>query len=124
MAERLMKKIINDKGLKDIKVISRGISANGENINANAKFALKQFKALSTNRKSVKLGKIDKNILYITMTDEQKKFINSKNVLSLKSLIGKDIIDPYGKDKNAYLLTANELLEGIKVLVEKLELWR
>ncbi len=124
MAERLMKKILKDRKIDGIKVISRGISAKGENINKNAKMVLKELKVLSSNRKSVKLGKIDKNTLYIAMTNQQKNFIPSKKVLSFKDLLGNDIDDPYGQDIDYYRTTAKLLLQGINILIEKLQIWR
>lgn len=124
MAERLMKKILKNRKIDNIKVSSKGLSATGENINENAKLVLKEYKALSSNRKSVRLGKIDKNTLYITMTDQQKLMINSKKVISFKELIGYDIADPYGKSIDVYERTAKELISGINILIEKMELWR
>ncbi len=124
MAERLMKKAVKEKNISEIKINSRGIYATGENITPNAKSVLKKFHASSANRKSVKLGKIDKNTLYITMTEQQKKFVNSDKVISFKSLIGKDIQDPYGQDENVYLETAKDILSGVNILIEKLEMWR
>ncbi len=124
MAERLLKKVIKEKKIDDVKVISRGLEATGEQITDNAKKTLKRLNASSQNRKSIKLGKIDKNILYITMTDSQKNKINSKKVLSFKSLIGEDVLDPYGLDEEAYFETALQIQKGIEVLIEKINLWR
>lgn len=125
MAERLMKKLLKNKNYEGIKVFSRGLDARGENITENAKKILKRYHALSSNRKSVKLGKIDKDTLYVTMTESQKGQIqNSKNVISFKSLIGKDIVDPYGQSEEVYLKTAEDLIEGISVLINKIENWR
>ena len=124
MAERLLKKVIKEKKIDDVKVISRGLEATGEQITDNAKKTLKRLNASSQNRKSIKLGKIDKNILYITMTDSQKNKINSKKVLSFKSLIGEEVLDPYGLDEEAYFETALQIQKGIEVLIEKINLWR
>ena len=124
MAERLLKKVIKEKKIDDVKVISRGLEATGEQITDNAKKTLKRLNASSQNRKSIKLGKIDKNILYITMTDSQKNKIKSKKVLSFKSLIGEEVLDPYGLDEEAYFETALQIQKGIEVLIEKINLWR
>ena len=124
MAKRIMKKVIKDKNLENIKVLSRGLFATGENINPNAKYALKELGFQATNHKSVKLKKIDKNTLYVTMNEKQKESIDTKKVVSFASLIGKEIEDPYGKDKEYYLQTAKDILKGTNILVEKLELWR
>ena len=94
MAERLMKKNLKDRKIKDVSVSSKGLNANGENITENAKNALKFFKANAKDRKSIKLKKIDNNILYVTMTEGQKNQIKSNKVISFKALIGKEILDP------------------------------
>ena len=124
MAERLLKKIIKQNKIDDVKVISRGLEATGEQITDNAKKTLKRLNASTQNRKSIKLGKIDENILYITMTEAQKNKINSKKVISFKSLIGEDVLDPYGQNEDAYFKTALQIQKGLDVLIEKINLWR
>lgn len=124
MAERLMKKNLKDRKIKDISVSSKGLNANGENITENAKKALKFFKANAKDRKSIKLKKIDNNILYVTMTEGQKNQIKSNKVISFKALIGKEILDPYGQGEEVYLQTCNDLIDGINILIDKLIKWR
>ncbi len=125
MAERLMKKIIKEYKLSDFKIISRGLNANGEMITDNAKQVLKKYHALASNRKSIKLGKIDKETLYVTMTENQKKqILSSKKVISYKSLIGKDVMDPFGQSIEVYLKTADELIDGIEKLINIIVNWR
>lgn len=125
MAERLMKKIIKEYKLSDFKIISRGLNANGEMITENAKQVLKKYHALASNRKSIKLGKIDKETLYVTMTENQKKqILSSKKVISYKSLIGKDVMDPFGQSIEVYLKTADELIDGIEKLINIIVNWR
>lgn len=124
MAERLMKKILKERHIDEVNVVSRGIRAKGENITENAKLVLKKYKALASNRKSVKLGKIDKNTLYIVMTDEHKPFVKTDKLLSMKDLIGKDVYDPYGQEENVYYQTALQIIEGIESLLAKINKWR
>ena len=124
MAERLMKKMLKDRKIEDVKVSSRGLNANGENITDNAKQTLKAFGSSSSNRKSVKLGKIDQNTTYVTMTEAQKNYLNSENVISYKELLGYEIIDPYGQSLDVYKKCAKDIMQGINILIEKLELWR
>lgn len=125
MAERLMKKIVKEYKLSDLKIISRGLNVNGEMITNNAKQVLKKYHALASNRKSIKLGKIDKETLYVTMTENQKKQILSSNkVISYKSLIGKDVMDPFGQSIEVYLKTADELIDGIEKLINIIVNWR
>ena len=124
MAERLMKKRLKEKKIDGIKVFSKGLNANGEGISQNAKVVLKKMKASSAERKSVKLKKIDKDMLYVTMTDKQKSLLNTKNVISFSSLIGREINDPYGQDEEVYFEVAQDILKGIDILIEKVNLWR
>ncbi|MBQ8443939.1 MAG: hypothetical protein IJX25_01110 [Clostridia bacterium] len=124
MAERLMKKMLKDRKIEDVKVSSRGLLASGENIAENAKIALKKLKANASNRKSIKLGKIDKETLYVVMTERMKDKVPSKKVIAMKSLIGQDVSDPYGQSEEVYLLTAKEIIKGIEKLIQKIVLWR
>lgn len=120
MAERLTKMELKKLGVKNIKVSSRGINATGENIAANAKSVLKRFGASGANRKSVKLGKLDSNTLYVTMTQSQKNALGQGKVISLGSLIGKDIQDPYGQSEEIYFKTAQEIYQAVKILLNKM----
>ena len=120
MAERLTKMELKKRGIKNIKVSSCGLMANGDNISQNAKIVLKKLGASGANRKSVALKKIDAKTLYVTMTERQKSYIKGGKVISLTQLIGHDIPDPYGGDENEYYRTALEIQEGIKVLLEKI----
>ena len=124
MAERLMKKMLKQQKMEEIKVSSKGVFANGENITENAKLVLKKFKALSSNRKSLKLGKIDKNTLYIVMTENLKPFVKAPKLLSMKDLIGEDVLDPYGADEERYYQTALQIIKAIESLLEKIKRWR
>ena len=120
MAERLLKKMIKDKKIDNIKVSSRGILAKGENIAQNAKFVLKECRASAANRKAVKLGKIDKDTLYIAMTENQKAQVKSDKVITMKSLLGEDIADPFGQSIEEYRKVAQKLILANQVLLDKI----
>ena len=124
MAERIAKKLLKSGNFGDIKVASRGFRANGDNIAENAKAVLKNHHASSANRKSVKLGKIDKNTLYVVMSNFTKVTFDAPKVLSFEDLIGRPIDDPYGQSEEVYEKTYQDLEEGIKKLFEKINLWR
>lgn len=124
MAERLMKVLIKKKKIENLKVSSKGLRASGENIAENAKIVLKEYKALSSNRKSVRLGKIDKDTLYVVMTENMKSYVKSNRLLSMKDLIGQDISDPYGLGKEEYRQTAQQILYGVECLLKKINMWR
>ena len=120
MAERLLKKMIKDKKIDNIKVSSRGILTKGENIAQNAKLVLKECRASVANRKAVKLGKIDKDTLYIAMTENQKAQVKSDKVISMKSLLGEDIADPFGQSIEEYRKVAQKLILANQVLLDKI----
>lgn len=120
MAERLTKLELKKLGIKNIKISSRGIDARGDNITDNAKVVLKKMGASGVNRKSIKLGKLDKNTLYVTMTSAQKAYLGEGKIISMGDLIGHDVLDPYGQDEAVYEQTAKILQRGIKILLFKL----
>lgn len=120
MAERIAKKMAKSKNIGDIKFSSAGIYASGENIAENAQIALKRTGYDGRNRKSVKLNKTKPNVLYITVTNDHKKFLNSKKVLSFEEFANK-VLDPYGQSIEVYLKTISVLEQNIKILLEKIE---
>ena len=122
MAERIMKNLLKQKKIEQIKVCSKGLRANGENITENAKKVLRKNGISSLNRKSVKLKKIDKNTLYIVMTNKMKSFVDSKKLISFEDLIGQEVIDPYGQDESVYQKTFVLLEKGIKILFNKIQM--
>lgn len=124
MAERIAKKLLKDGNIKDVKVLSRGLRANGENIAENAKIVLKKNHASGANRKSVKLGKIDKNTLYVVMSNFTKATFDAPKVLSFEELINQPIADPYGQSEEVYQQTYQMLEKGINLLFEKILMWR
>ena len=124
MAERLLKKQLKKAQLTNIKVYSKGLRATGENIAENAKKVLKKLGASSSNRKSVRLGKIDKDMLYIVMNESMLDYIQSSNVITMKNLIGYDIIDPYGQSEDIYMKTALEIKDANDKLIEIIKRWR
>lgn len=124
MAERLMKKTLKDKGLKDVKVSSKGIFAKKENITPQAQATLKKLKAGAGNRKSIKLGKTQKDVLYILMTEEMKPYVKAEKVITIKQLLGYDIHDPYGQSEEVYMEVAKELQRANQIILEKILMWR
>ena len=112
------------RSITNIKVFSKGLRAKGDNIAENAKKVLKSLGALSSNRKSIKLGKIDKDMLYIAMNENMLKYIQSSNVITMKNLIGHDIDDPYGQSEDVYMKTALEIMEANDKLIEIIKRWR
>ncbi len=120
MAERIARKMAKTRGLKDLKFSSAGLRANGKQITDNAKITLKKLGYDGRNRKSVKLSKILPNIIYVTVTDDHKRYINSKKVISFSQLWG-EIVDPYGQGLDVYEKAAKEIEKNVEVLLEKIQ---
>lgn len=124
MAERIAKKKAKQLKEKQFTFSSKGLRAQGDNITENAKIVLKEMGALSSNRKSVALKKLENGTLYVTMTDSQKENLKGGKVISFSSLIGREISDPYGLSLEVYRQTAREIERGIDILLNKILNWR
>ena len=105
-----MKKHLQELGINDVEVTSAGIS-----VVAGEKMcdAAKQLRPID----------LKKDIIFITMTAEQKKcFGSNKNVFSLGELVGDgDILDPYGFGQDVYDKTAQTLWEYTNKLAQNLK---
>ncbi len=120
MAERLFKQMLKERKISFIKVISRGLNSNKENISDYAKVVLKEYHANDRDRKAIKLGKVDNNTLYVTMTEYQKTKIKADRVISFKDIIGEDIADPYGMGIDQYRSCARQITKGLVQLLNKI----
>ncbi len=123
MAERIAKKMAKERKIKDVKFSSAGIYATGENIAKNASLVLKKLGYDGRSRKSVKLKKIKNNTIYVAVTNEHKKFVNSKKVLSFDELAGA-VGDPYGQDLDVYEKSARQIEKNVAVLLDKINVLR
>lgn len=119
MAERIAKKMAKTLNLKQIKFTSAGIFAKGDNIAENASKALKKLGYDGRARKSVPLKKIKPNVIYITVTNDHKKFVNGKKVISFEDLAGK-VDDPFGQSEQVYIETGKQIEKNIEVLLKKI----
>lgn len=120
MAERIAKKMAKIRKMKDLKFSSCGIYAKGDNITENASKVLKKLGYDGRKRKSVKLSKIDPDVIYVAVTNDHKKFIDSKRVLSFEDLAGK-VPDPYGQDLDIYEQTAIQIERNVELLLNKID---
>lgn len=119
MAERIAKKMAKNKKVDGVKFSSAGIYANGDPITKNASLALKKLGYDGRTRKSVRLSKIKPNVIYVTVTPDHKKFVNSKKVMSFDDLF-EQVDDPYGQDEGKYLETAKQIEKNVEVLLNKI----
>lgn len=120
MAERIAKKMAKSSGLKDVKFSSCGLKAKKENITPYASKALKTLGYDGRDRKSVLFKKPKPKVLYVTVTNQHKQFVQAKSVLSFEDLAG-GVVDPYGQDFETYLKTAKQIEENVSILLEKIK---
>lgn len=120
MAERIAKKMAKNENLCDIKFSSAGIYAKKENISENASRTLKKLGYDGRNRKSVPLKKIKNDVIYVAVTDDHKKMIDSKKVLSFSELAG-TVADPFGQSEKIYEKCAYDIEKNVQVLLKKIK---
>lgn len=123
MAERIAKKMAKEQKIKDIKFSSAGIYAKGDNITENASKVLKNLGYDGRSRKSVKLKKTKPNVIYVTVTADHKRFVDSKKCLSFGDLHG-EVTDPYGQGLDVYEQTAKQIEKNIEILLKKVSVLR
>lgn len=123
MAEKIFNDLIKAKGKSKLKATSVGISCeNGINMDIKSKRALKKLGYNAGAKKSNRLVNLDKNTIYVTMTNQEKLFLNSKNVICFSDMATcQQIPDPFGGGQDVYDVTAKNIEYNVKVLIEKLE---
>ncbi len=124
MAEVIFSALLKKNKIKRFKVMSFGIGAHeGQNMQIFAKRAVKKLGYNAGNKKSKLLRIIDPNFLYLTMTKEQKNYLNKPNVLTLGEVIGgEDVSDPFGNTQEVYDNMARKLENYCKLLLDKFSL--
>lgn len=120
MAERIAKKMAKEKKLKEIKFSSAGLFSKGEYSAENACLALNQLGYDGRRKKSVLLKKIKPDRLYVTVTDDHKRYLRGARVLSFEDLAGR-VVDPYGQDLETYLKTAKQIEQNVEILLNKIQ---
>lgn len=140
MAELLLKRRLEELGLKGYTVNSAGIRAKkGDVINPKSAQVLEENGILAEGFTSTKLtDKIVREAFAIVcMTEGQRDFLTDmrwnamkkageeaqeNNVHSFYEITGYEVIDPYGKDIDCYRYVYGLLYAGIDRLIDKLRL--
>lgn len=124
-AEKLFSKMLKQNNIFGIKVTSCGInSLQNSTTSPQTLNLLKSYGINFKGKKAQKLtkSKLDKTNLFITMTKTQKQYVPAKNVFSLGELVGgDDVLDPYGKDYEAYVFMAKKVYEYLQILLNKIK---
>lgn len=125
MAQFILRREIKKSKLKYFTVSSAGIYANqGEGMSENALVVLsnhgievKKFTSRQLTEKMIKSAYI-----IICMTDKMKVIVSQfKKVYSIKDFIGKDVIDPYGYNLDAYEYVYKQLEYASKKIIETIK---
>ena len=140
MAELLLKRRLDELGLKGYTVNSAGIRAKrGDVINPKSAQVLEENGIVVEGFTSTKLtDKIVREAFAIVcMTESQRDFLTDmrwnalkkageeaqeNNVHSFYEITGYEVIDPYGKDIDCYRYVYGLLCAGIDRLIDKLDL--
>lgn len=124
MAEFILKNKIKLAGLKGVRVKSAGLMANdGDKISKNSALALKGLGVKCTGFKARQATPemLNQSDLIVCMTDEHKMYLRGfNNVITVKALIGKDVLDPYGQDLSAYVKTSHQIEDACSVILDKI----
>ena len=140
MAELLLKRRLDELGLKGYTVNSAGIRAKrGDVLNPKSAQVLEENGIVVEGFTSTKLtDKIVREAFAIVcMTESQRDFLTDmrwnalkkageeaqeNNVHSFYEITGYEVIDPYGKDIDCYRYVYGLLCAGIDRLIDKLDL--
>lgn len=125
MAEAMFKQLAKLAKLK-VDALSCGLYANtGDKVSKNSNIALRKLGLKGTRHKAQNIQEVDlsKIDLIVTLSDSHKaQLSNLTNVVSFRELIGFDIIDPYMQSEKVYVACAEQILAGVKKLIEILKL--
>ena len=140
MAELLLKRRLDELGLKGYTVNSAGIRAKkGDVINPKSAQVLEENGIVAEGFTSTKLTDkiVRESFAIVCMTESQKDFLTDmrwnafkkageeaqeNNVRSFYEITGYEVIDPYGRDMDCYRYVYGLLSAGIDRLIDKLDL--
>jgi protein-tyrosine-phosphatase len=124
MAEKIFKNMLKQNNVKGVMVSSAGIGAHeGIEMTLMAKRALKKVGINAGAHKSKQLKEILSDTIYITMTENEKNYLNKKNVLTFAQVVdvANHVEDPQGKTQQDYDNTAHQLHYYCGLLLSKIK---
>lgn len=122
MAAGLFKKIVREKNLKDVSILSAGISA--DNDSGATQNAIKACEGLGVDLKNhasksifdVNLNQIDR---FIVMTEMHRSFLVNLGVKNEKIFVlGEQISDPFGGSLEVYERCRDQIYNALCELIE------
>ncbi len=125
MAEIILKNKLKLAGITDVRVTSAGLYvAESGKISKNSALALKRIGLKSYSFKSKQLTRelLEKTDIVICMTASHKAQLKGYgNVLTVAEITGLgEVIDPYGKDINAYVDTMYQIDDACNIILTKI----
>lgn len=140
MAEALLKRALERRGLQGFEVCSAGIAAKaGDGINPSSAQVLQEQGLSSEGFASTLLDEalLKEAFAIVCMTEKQRDYLMDarwhtlrkngvdeieNNVWSFSEIAGYEVLDPYGKDVDCYRYVFSLLEGGMSALIEKLKL--
>lgn len=140
MAERLLKKTLEERGLRGFTVLSAGTKAKrGEPMNPKSAAVLQEHGIGADNfsAKRVTPSTLRDAFAIVCMTEGQRDYLLElrwnvmrktgaeeveNNVYAFSDLTGNEVLDPYGKDLECYRYVYALLATGMSKVVEGLRL--
>lgn len=133
MAAALLKDMLREKGIHNIKVESAGIATHpNEKANPLAQKVMEEQGIQVTDHRSkqIQVELLKQSDLILTMTDGHKNAVLSaepsiwNKIFTLNEYAGikeKDIPDPYGLTIQEYQITAQEISKALEKIIDKLK---
>ncbi len=122
MAMAVCKKLLNEKGITDIEVLSAGIAADGSKISDNSAKALSKIGIELNDYRSKQLTMEMLNVadIILVMTNGHKNILLDAGVESDKILVlSGGVSDPFGQSYEVYEKCLDEIINGVNKLIEK-----
>ena len=122
MAECILKKLIKDEKIEGVKITSAGLNVTEAEMNSYARKALNELgvKPRKFLPKQITEKLLKSHNAIICMTKKHKDALYGFNNLYTVSELAKidgDVIDPYGKDYEAYIETAKLLYKSCSIIL-------
>lgn len=129
MGEGILKKIVSEKKIDNVKCSSAGISAfNGDSVSKKSVEACKEIGIdisdhLAKNIKDIDVDSVD---IFVAVTRSHAEFLCRMGIDQQKIYILNNVKDPFAKDMDAYRNCRDKLCEEVnklwKVIEERLKL--
>lgn len=124
MAEGIFRRMLEDEKIENIECASAGLSAiTGDEVSANSVKAVQKYGVDISNHRASAINsyKILDTDLFVCMTKSHRFAIASAIGDEKVIVLNSEISDPYGGDLETYEKCADEICEGLKLLLQDLK---